>query len=83
VYHVREKEGRREIDLLAEMAAGDIVALEIKATAAPDPRDARHLTWLRDVVGDRFVAGAVLHTGPRAFRLSDRVLAVPICALWG
>jgi hypothetical protein len=34
------------------------------------------------VIGDRFVGGAVLHTGPRAFRLSDDIAAVPIATLW-
>ncbi|MGI8593096.1 MAG: ATP-binding protein [Solirubrobacteraceae bacterium] len=83
LHHLREKEGRREIDLLAELAPADIVAIEIKATAAPDLGDARHLVWLRDVLGERFLAGALLHTGPRPFRLADRVLALPICTLWG
>jgi predicted AAA+ superfamily ATPase len=83
VHHLREKDGRREIDVIAEAAAGDIVAIEIKATAAPDAGDARHLVWLRDVLGERFLAGAVLHSGPRPFRLSERVLALPICTLWG
>ena len=83
LHHVREKEGRREIDLLAELAAGDVVAIEVKSTASPDSTDARHLLWLRDALGERFLGGAVLHTGPRPFRLAERVLAVPICALWG
>jgi len=39
--------------------------------------------WLREELGARFVHGLVLHTGPRAFALSDRVSAVPIAALWG
>jgi uncharacterized protein len=82
LYHLREKEGRREIDLLAELAADQVVAVEVKATAAPDPSDARHLSWLRDTLGKRFLAGAVLHTGPRTFPLADRILAVPIAALW-
>ena len=83
LYHLRDKEGRHEIDLIAEIAAGDILAIEIKATAAPSRHDARHLEWLRDELGDRFVAGAVLHTGPSTLRLADRILAIPICALWG
>jgi uncharacterized protein len=81
LYHLREKDGRHEVDLLAEMG-GDVVALEIKATAAPTASDARHLTWLRDRLGPRFLAGAVLHTGPRPFVISERIFAVPICALW-
>ncbi len=83
LHHLRERNGRREIDLVAEIGTGDVVAVEVKATAAPQRDDARHLMWLRDVLGDRFLGGAVLHTGPRSFRLSERVLAVPICALWG
>lgn len=83
LYHLREKEGRREIDVVAEMAGSRIVALEVKATAAPSVSDARHLAWLRDQLGDRFLAGAVLHTGPASFALGERIHALPICALWG
>jgi predicted AAA+ superfamily ATPase len=83
VHHLREKEGRGKIDLLVELETTDVVALEVKARAAPDQTDARHLTWLRDTLGDRFLAGAILHTGPRAFELSERVHALPICVLWG
>ena len=82
LYHLREKDGRHEIDLLAEVAGGDVVAFEIKATATPDIGDARHLEWLRDRLGQRFLAGAVLHTGPRPFGLSERIFALPICSLW-
>ena len=82
LYHAREKDGRREIDIVGELGTG-IVAVEVKATAAPTISDAVHLSFLRDRLGDRFLGGAVLHTGPRAFVLSDRILALPICALWG
>jgi predicted AAA+ superfamily ATPase len=83
LYHLRDKEGRHEIDLIAEIAAGDILAIEIKATAAPSRQDSRHLEWLHHELGDRFVAGAVLHTGPSLLRLAERILAIPICTLWG
>jgi hypothetical protein len=33
-------------------------------------------------LGDRFVAGVVLHTGPRVYTLGERIIAVPICTLW-
>jgi uncharacterized protein len=83
LYHLRDKEGRHEIDVIAEIAAGEIIAIEIKATAAPSRQDARHLEWLHHELGDRFVAGAVLHTGPSLLRLAERILAIPICAVWG
>jgi uncharacterized protein len=83
LYHLREKNGRHEIDLLAELSVGNVVAIEIKATAAPKREDAKHLEWLQEELGERFLAGAVLHTGPRPFRLSERIFALPICTLWG
>lgn len=84
LYHLRTAEGRHEIDLVAEIGGRGLIAIEIKATAAPRARrDASHLVWLRDELGDRFVRGIVLHTGPRVFDLSDRIVAAPISVLWG
>lgn len=82
LFHLREKSGRREIDLLAELAAHRVVGVEVKASAAPTQNDAAHLSWLRDQLGDRFVAGAVLHTGPRPFQLGERIYALPIASIW-
>jgi uncharacterized protein len=83
LYHLRARDGGHEVDLIAELAAEKVVAIEIKATAAPKAADARHLVWLKDRIGDRFLAGAVLHTGPRPFQLDERIFALPICVLWG
>jgi predicted AAA+ superfamily ATPase len=82
LFHLRAEDGRHEVDLLAELGGGRVIGIEIKATAAPGDADARHLAWLRDSLGDRFVAGVVLHTGPKAFAMGDRIQAVPICCLW-
>lgn len=83
LFHLREKNGRHEIDLLAELAGDRVVAFEVKATAAPARADGAHLAWLRDRLGERFVAGVVLHTGPRTIPLGERIAAAPIAALWG
>ncbi len=82
-YHLRQVEGRHEVDLVAELGAQAVVGIEVKADAAPGAAAATHLAWLRDQLGDRFACGVLLHTGPRAFRISERIVAVPICALWG
>jgi len=82
LYHVREHDGRREIDIVAEVGARQVVGIEVKATSAPSPADARHLAWLRDQLGSDFAAGVVLHTGPRTFSLGDRITAAPIGTLW-
>ena len=83
LYHLRTRGGRQEVDLLVELDAGRILAIEIKATSAPGSQDAQHLRWLRDELGDRFVAGAVLHTGPAVYPLGDKISAIPVCAIWG
>jgi len=82
LYHLRQEQGRHEVDLVAEVGAAGVVGVEVKATSAPDTHDARHLAWLRDELGNRFIAGVVLHTGPATFALGDRLTAAPISTLW-
>lgn len=82
LYHVRQQQGRLEVDLLAELGGGQLVGIEIKADAAPDVASARHLAMLRDEYPETFVAGVVLHTGPRAYRLGERLYAAPISSMW-
>lgn len=82
LYHLRQEKGQHEIDIIVEYGGGHVFAFEIKASSAPTRDDARHLAWLRTELGDRFIGGAVLHTGPRAFRLDDDIAAVPIATLW-
>jgi len=82
LFHLREKDRRHEIDVVAELTARRVIAMEIKATAAPATNDARHLVWLRDRLGEAFAVGVVFHTGPRVYELGDRILAAPIGSLW-
>ncbi len=82
LYHLRQEQGRREVDIVAEIGTGRVVGFEIKARAAPGPGDARHLRWLRDELGDRFLGGVVLHTGPHSYPLAERIVAAPIGTLW-
>lgn len=82
LYHLRDHGGRHEIDVVLELAPDRIVGIEIKATAAPTPDDARHLRWFEEALGARFVAGIVFHTGPRPFAISPTIVALPIAALW-
>lgn len=82
LHHLRTAQGRHEIDLIAELAGGGLIAIEVKAGANASAADARHLSWLRDEVGDGFLAGVVFHTGPRLFDLGERIVAAPIASLW-
>jgi uncharacterized protein len=83
LHHVRTQAGREEVDVVAELGGGSAIGLEIKATSAPDSASARHLRWMREQLGERFVAGVVLHTGPDVYALDHKIVAAPICAIWG
>jgi len=83
MFHLRTDGGRQEVDLLLEYDGGQVFAIEVKASSTPTLKDGRHLVWLRNELGDRFAGGVVFHTGPEVLELSDRIRAIPICALWG
>ena len=82
LYHARQEQGRHEIDVIVELGGQRVVAIEVKASSAPSPSDARHLRWLRNELGNRFVGGVVLHTGPDSYPLGDGIVAAPISTLW-
>jgi predicted AAA+ superfamily ATPase len=82
LYHLRDRNGEHEIDIVVELGHNRVVAIEVKAHSAPDGRAAKHLRWLRDKLGDGFLAGVVLHTGPFTYQLDDRIVAAPICTIW-
>lgn len=44
---------------------------------------AGHLAWPAEQLGERFLAGVVLHTGPHVYRLTEKIIAAPIAVLWG
>ncbi|MGH3516965.1 MAG: ATP-binding protein [Haloechinothrix sp.] len=82
LHHLRTEEGRHEVDLLVEYGGVRVFGIEVKAAAGPGAEHARHLVWLRELLVDRFIGGVVLHTGPRTYRLGDRLAAAPIASLW-
>ncbi|WP_216609960.1 ATP-binding protein [Cellulosimicrobium protaetiae] len=79
--HYRDRDGN-EVDVVLENRRRQVVGIEVKATVSVTGKHARGLEVLRDRVGDRFVAGVVLHTGTRALPFGDRIWALPIAALW-
>lgn len=81
LYHYRDRDGR-EVDTILERHDGAVVGIEAKAAASLSPRDFRGLKRLRDELGDRFKAGAVIYTGPNSVSFGDRLSAVPLEALW-
>lgn len=81
VRHLREQDGRHEVDLIVERADQRVVALEVKLAAEVDDRDVRHLHWLREKLGDDLLDAAVISTGSHAYRRADGIAVIPAALL--
>ncbi|HET7294550.1 MAG TPA: ATP-binding protein [Vicinamibacteria bacterium] len=66
----------REVDFVVEWK-GDLLPIEVKATARPRTGDADGLRAFRKEHGDRSRAGLLLHTGDSVSWLAEDVLAAP------
>lgn len=72
-----------EVDVVIENAAGQLVGVEIKASATVKERDLRGLKKLASLAGDRFKAGVLLYDGDDTRPLGSNVWAAPLATLWG
>ena len=79
--HLRSAGGDHEVDLIADLPDGGVVAFEAKLARTVAPADAKHLATVRDRLGDDFRAGLVVHPGTAAYRLDDRIAAAPLGVL--
>lgn len=70
----------QEVDLLLEDAAGNIVGLEVKASASVSAADFRGLLALAEVAGPRFRRGILLYLGGEAIPFGADLL-LPCCGL--
>lgn len=82
VLHFRTRGGSSEVDAVLERRGGEIVGVEMKASASLSKRDFRGLEALREERGDAFVAGVVIHTGEQTLPFGDRLWGLPVSALW-
>lgn len=73
---------KREVDVVIESAAGDVVAIETKAAAGVTTSDLRGLELLRAKLGARFKAGIVVYSGEHTLPMADRIWALPLSGLW-
>ena len=72
-----------EVDLVIENAAGQLVGVEVKASATVKESDLRGLRKLYALAGDKFKMGVLLYDGDEALPLGDRLWAAPLSTLWG
>jgi predicted AAA+ superfamily ATPase len=79
-WHYRE--GIREVDVVVERPSGDIVGIEVKASATVRSRDFVGLRHLQASSGSRMVAGVVLYAGAHTLPFGQGLWAVPLQAMW-
>ena len=80
--HYRDAD-KVEVDLVIESAAGDVVGVEVKASATVKLSDLRGLKKLSTIAADKFKMGLVLYDGTETMPLGNGIWAAPISTLWG
>jgi len=58
------------------------VGIEVKAGATLDTRDVAGLKALAEEVGQKWIRGVVLYTGPDVIPFASNLHGVPVQALW-
>jgi len=71
-----------EVDVVIENAAGQLVGVEVKATATVKESDLRGLRKLSTLAGAKFKMGVLLYDGDETMPLGDNIWAAPLSTLW-
>lgn len=82
LHHFRERTGK-EVDMVLENAAGQVVGVEVKASGSISRNDLVHLHFLREQLGERFFRGVVLYAGTESISFDEKLEAVPLGVLSG
>lgn len=80
LFHYRDKD-QMEVDFVLESPRGEIVGIEVKASATVGPADFKGLRRLAALCPKRFKAGAVLYDGEHVLPFGDGLHAVPLSRL--
>ncbi|MFD5826717.1 ATP-binding protein [Lentzea sp. NPDC060358] len=81
LHHYRDRD-QYEVDAVLEDNTGRVIGIEVKAAETVRSDDFRGLRLLQRRLGDRFLAGYVLHAGELAGSFGDGMVCLPISALW-
>lgn len=72
-----------EVDVVIENAQGQLVGVEVKASATVKKSDLRGLEKLADLAGASFKMGVLLYDGDETMPLGNGIWAAPLSTLWG
>ena len=72
-----------EVDIVIENAVGQVIGVEIKASATVKSSDMSGLRKLASAAGKQFKMGVLLYDGTETMPLGEKLWAAPISSLWG
>ncbi len=72
-----------EVDVVIENASGQLIGVEVKASASVKSSDLRGLKKLAYVAGAQFKRGVLFYDGTETMPLGSNLWAVPLSSLWG
>lgn len=81
LYHFRTAAGR-EVDVVMEGPAQQIVGIEVKASSSVNNGDFAGLRELSAIAKKKFVRGILLYDGDTLVPFGDDFVAMPIAGLW-
>jgi predicted AAA+ superfamily ATPase len=81
IFHFRTQTGQ-EVDIVLEDRAGNIVGIELKASATVHAHDFKGLRAFAETAGKRFRRGIVLYTGTESIPFGETLTALPVQILW-
>ncbi len=79
--HFRDKDGN-EVHLVVENRRGEVVGIEVKASATVSSADFSGLRKLAAACGDSFVQGIVFYDDDQVVPVDEKLLAAPLASLW-
>ena len=72
-----------EVDFVIENSMGNIIGIEVKASATVNEKDFKGLKKLAALSGERFTRGILLYDGEDSMPLGENIWATPFSSLWG
>jgi predicted AAA+ superfamily ATPase len=81
MFHFRTSNDR-EVDIILENRAGELVGIEVKASSSVNPNDFKSLQMLADSLPKKFKRGIILYAGNQFLSFGKNLYLVPITALW-
>lgn len=79
--HFRDKD-KNEVDIVLENRRGEIVGIEVKASATVSSGDFSGMQKLANACGKKFIQGLVLYDHDQVVPFADNMFAAPLSSLW-